>query len=80
MADEQHISVETFLSDPAAVLDMVENGHITLTLVRDEMPVAVLSPAPVAERMQEIQRTLEAGARDESFYLDVMETRRLLGL
>lgn len=62
------------------MLEMVEKGHVTLTLVRDEVPVAVLSPAPVAQRMQEIHRTLAEGSRDESFYLDVMETRRLLGL
>lgn len=80
MADQQHIAIETLLAEPAAVLARVEQDGVTLTLVRGDTPVAVMSPAPVATRLQEIHRTLEEGVRDDSFYLDVMETRRLLGL
>lgn len=80
MADHQSIAIETLLADPSSVVEMVERDHVTLTLMRGDTAVAVLSPAPVAEQLQEIHRTLEAGARDDSFYLDVMETRRLLGL
>lgn len=80
MVDQQHIAIEALLADPGAVLDMVEREHVTLTVMREDTPVAVVSPAPVAQRLQEIHRALEEGSRDDSFYLDVMDTRRLLGL
>lgn len=80
MADQQHIAIEELLAEPDSVLAAIERDQVSFTLMRGGRAVAVLSPAPVAERLHEIHRTLEEGARDESFYLDVMETRRLLGL
>lgn len=80
MADQHHIAIETLLADPGGVLELVERDHVTLTVMRDDTPVVVISPAPVAQRLQEIHRTLEQGSQDDSFYLDVMDTRRLLGL
>jgi hypothetical protein len=80
MADQQDIALDTLLADPARVVGMVERDHVTVRVVRDDELVLVMSPAPIAEKMTEIHRTLEEGSRDQSFYLDVMDTRRLLGL
>lgn len=80
MAGQQEIPVDTLLADPASVVGVVERDHITVRVMRDDELILVMSPAPVAEKFDEIHRTLEEGSRDESFYLDVMDTRRLLGL
>lgn len=80
MVDQRDIAIETLLTDPGGVVRAVEQDHVTVRVVRGDDLVLVMSPAPVAERFDEIHRTLEEGSRDESFYLDVMDTRRLLGL
>ncbi len=80
MANHEQIPLATVIADPAAVFDRVENERVTLSIMRGNEPVAVISPPPVAETLAELHRALLETPPDSAFYLDVMETRRLLGL
>ncbi len=80
MEGHEVVDIEAFTEDVMAILERVEVEHVSISVVRGSQVVAVLSPAPVAQKLAEIRRTLEEGARDDSFFLDVMGTRRLLGL
>jgi hypothetical protein len=80
MEGHEFVDVEAFCEDTASILERIEMEHVTVSVVRGAQVVAVISPAPVAQKLAEIHRTLEEGARDDSFFLDVLGTRRLLGL
>jgi hypothetical protein len=80
MANHEEIPLTTLIADPAAVLDRVEKERITVSIMRGNEAVAVISPAPIAETLAELHRALQETPPDSAFYLDVMETRRLLGL
>ncbi len=80
MANYEEIPLSAVIADPAAVLDRVENDRVTLAIMRGNEPVAVISPAPIAETLSQLHRALQETPPDSAFYLDVMETRRLLGL
>ncbi|MFV1971752.1 MAG: hypothetical protein ACC683_12210 [Acidimicrobiia bacterium] len=80
MAKYEEIALGVFLADPVAVFDRVEKERATLSVMRGRDPVAVISPAPVAETLADIHRALQQEPPDSAFFLDVIETRRLLGL
>ncbi len=80
MANHEEIPLTTVIADPAAVFERVENERITVSIMRGNEAVAVISPAPIAETLAELHRALQETPPDSTFYLDVMETRRLLGL
>lgn len=80
MAKHEKISIAVLVADPGAVFDRVEQEHATLSVMRGEEAIAVISPAPVAETLAELHRAMMADEPDSSFSLDAMETRRLLGL
>lgn len=80
MEGHEFVDFEAFSEDTTALLERVEVEHVSISVIRGSQVVAVISPAPVAQRLAEIHRTLEEGSRDDSFFLDVMGTRRLLGL
>jgi hypothetical protein len=80
MEGHEFVDIEVFSEDAPAILERVEIEHVSISVIRGTQVVAVISPAPVAQKLADIQRTLEEGARDDSFFLDVMGTRRLLGL
>jgi len=80
MVKRKEIALTTVLADPKAVFDRVENEHETISVMRGEEAIAIISPAPVAETLAELHRAMISDDPDSSFYLDAMETRRLLGL
>lgn len=80
MAKNEQIALTSVLADPKAVFDRVASDRATISVMRGEEAVAVISPAPVAETLAELHRAMIAEDPDSSFYLDAMETRRLLGL
>ncbi len=80
MATHEEIPLTTVLADPGAVLERVENDRVTLSIMRGNEAVAVVSPPPIAETLAELHRALRETPPDSAFYLDVLETRRLLGL
>ena len=80
MAKHEQIALGTVLADPVAVFDRVERDRATLSVTRGGSPVAVISPAPVAETLASIHEALHGEPPDTAFFLDVIETRRLLGL
>ncbi len=80
MAKHEEIALEEVLSDPARVFKMVEDDRATLSVMRGTSAIAVLSPAPVAETLADIHRALYEDPPDSAFFLDVIETRRMLGL
>lgn len=80
MAKHEQIALTSVLADPQAVFERVAQDRATISVMRGEEAVAVISPAPVAETLAELHRAMIADDPDSSFYLDAMETRRLLGL
>ncbi len=80
MPNHEQVPISTVISDPSAVLDRVETERVTISIMRGNEAVAVISPAPIAETLAELHRALQETPPDSAFYLDVMETRRLLGL
>ncbi len=80
MASYEEIPLSSVIADPSAVLGRVESERVTISIMRGNEPVAVISPAPIAETLAELHRALQETPPDSAFYLDVMETRRLLGL
>ncbi|VAW08541.1 hypothetical protein MNBD_ACTINO01-1119 [hydrothermal vent metagenome] len=80
MATHEEIPLTTVLADPGAVFERVENDRVTLSIMRGNEAVAVVSPPPIAETLAELHRALRETPPDSAFYLDVLETRRLLGL
>ncbi len=80
MAKHEEIALGTVLADPVAVFDRVEKERAKLSVMRGGDPVAVISPAPVAKTLADIHRALHEEPPDSAFFLDVIETRRLLGL
>jgi len=80
MATHEEIPLTTVLADPGAVFKRVENDRVTLSIMRGNEAVAVVSPPPIAETLAELHRALRETPPDSAFYLDVLETRRLLGL
>ncbi|MCL1598510.1 MAG: hypothetical protein M3094_04960 [Actinomycetia bacterium] len=80
MAKHEQIPLSAVLADPASVLDRVENDRVTVSIMRGNEAVAVVSPPPIAETLAELHRALRETPPDTAFYLDVIETRRLLGL
>ncbi len=80
MANHEQIPLSAVLADPAAVFDRVESDRVTVSIMRGNEPIAVVSPPPIAETLAELHRALRESPPDTAFYLDVMATRRLLGL
>ena len=80
MVKHEQIALTAVLADPKAVFKRVATDRATISVMRGEEAVAVISPAPVAETLAELHRAMIAEDPDSSFYLDAMETRRLLGL
>ena len=80
MAKHVEITLKELLADPGGVMRIVENERATLSVMRGTTPIAVVSPAPVAETLANIHRALHQEPPDSAFFLDVIETRRLLGL
>jgi hypothetical protein len=80
MAKHEEIALGTVLADPVAVFERVEKERATLSVMRGGESVAVISPAPGVERFVDIHRALHQERPDSAFFLDVIETRRLLGL
>ncbi len=80
MAKHEQIALTAVLADPKAIFERVEAERATLSVMKGEEAVAVISPAPVAETLAELHRAMMSEELDSSFSLDVMETRRLLGL
>jgi hypothetical protein len=80
MAKQEHIALSTLLADPKAVFDHVAEERATISVMSGEEAIAVISPAPVAESVAELHRAMLADDPDSSYYLDAMETRRLVGL
>ena len=80
MSDQVQIAYEEVLEDPAAVFERVADGRSTVSVIRDGKAVAVISPAPIAETLAYLHRALGDASPDDSHVVDVMETRRLLGL
>jgi hypothetical protein len=80
MSKHEQIALTSVLSDPKAVFDRVAADRATISVMRGEEAVAVISPAPVAKTLADLHQAMIADDPDSSFYLDAMETRRLLGL
>ena len=80
MAKHEEIALDDVLADPVGVFRRVENERATLSIMRGDAAVAVISPAPVAKTLADIHRALYEDPPDSAFFLDVIETRRLLGL
>lgn len=80
MAKPEQIQLTEVVADPAAVFERVERERIALSVVRGNEGVALISPAPIVETLAEMHRAHRDGSPDDSFYLDLMETRRMLGL
>lgn len=80
MAKQRRIELDAVLADAKAVFALVENGKETISVMRGDRPVAVISPAPVAETLADLHRALHEEPLDKTFSLDVIATRRLLGL
>ena len=80
MAKHVDIALDEVLADPGGAFKMVEHERATIAVMKDGAAVAVISPAPVAETLAGIHRALHEEPVDPTFFLDVIETRRLLGL
>ena len=80
MAKHEEIALGAVLADPAAVLDRVESDRLTLSVMRGNVPVAVISPGPVAKYPPNTHQEPYKEPHDPQFFLDAIETRRLLGL
>lgn len=80
MAKHVDIALHEVIADPAGVFEMVETNRATLSVIKGGAAIAVISPAPVAETLADIHRALHEEPPDTTFFLDVIETRRLLGL
>jgi hypothetical protein len=80
MAKHEEIALGTVLADPLAVFDRIEKDRVTISIMRGKNAIAVISPTPVAETLADIHRALYEEPPDSAFFLDVIETRRLLGL
>jgi hypothetical protein len=80
MAKHEEIALGTVLADPAAVFDRVESDRLTLSVMRGNVSVAVISPGPVAKSPSNIHQEPYKEPHDPEFFLDAIETRRLLGL
>ena len=80
MAKHVEISLEAAVADAAALFERVERNQDTITVLHFGEPVAVISPAPVAETLADLHRALMENPLKDEQHLDVMETRRLLGL
>ncbi len=80
MAKHVEIALAEVLAAPADIFRMVEDERATLAIMRGATAVAVISPAPVAKTLADIHRALHEDPPDSAFFLDVIETRRLLGL
>ncbi len=80
MAKYEEIALGTVLADPVAVFDRVEKEGAALTVMRGGDSVAVILPAPGVEKIVDVQHALHQESPDSAFFLDVIETRRLLGL
>jgi hypothetical protein len=80
MAKREEIALGTVLADPAAVFDRIESDRSSLTVMRGNVPVAVISPGPVAKSPSKAYQEPYEEPHDPEFFLDAIETRRLLGL
>ena len=80
MAKHEEIALGTLLADPAAVFDRIESDRSSLTVMRGNVPVAVISPGPVAKSPSNAYQEPYEEPHDPEFFLDAIETRRLLGL
>jgi hypothetical protein len=80
MAAHEQIPIAEVIADPEAVFDRIEADRVTLSVMRGNEPVAVISPAPIAETLADLHRALQENPPSGAFFLDVIETRRMLGL
>lgn len=80
MAKHEEIALGAVIADPVAVFNRVEKDRATISIMRGKNAIAVISPSPVAETLADIHRALYEAPPDTAFFLDVIETRRLLGL
>jgi hypothetical protein len=80
MAKHVEITFDAVITDAKAVFERVERDQDTVTVLHFGEPVAVISPVPVAETLADLHRALMENPPADTQFLDVMETRRLLGL
>jgi hypothetical protein len=80
MAAHEQIPIAEVIADPEAVFARIEADRVTLSVMRGNEPIAVISPAPIAETLAELHRALQETPPSGAFFLDVIETRRMLGL
>ena len=80
MVNHEPIPLSTVLADPGAVFDRVENERVTVSIMRGNEAVAVVSPPPIAETLAELHRALQETPLDPELHLGVIGNRRLLGL
>ena len=79
---ESHVQMpyDEIVGDPEAAFERVAHDRTTISVVRDGEAIAVISPAPIAKTLADLHRALEEASPEDSHSVDVMETRRLLGL
>lgn len=80
MAQSVEIALDTVIADAKSVFERVERDQDTVTVLHFGTPVAVICPAPVEKTMGDEHREMLENPPQDSQFLDVMETRRLLGL
>ena len=80
MAKHVEIALDEVLADCAGIFRMVEDERATLAVMKGGAAVAFISPAPIAEALADIHRALQEEPLNTTFFLDAIETRRLLGL
>lgn len=80
MAKHEEMTLDKALADPANLFRIVEADRATLSIMKGGVAVAVVSPAPVARTLADIHRALHEEPPDSAFFLDVIQTRRMLGL
>lgn len=80
MTPRIEVTVEEVIADPGGLLERIERDREAVSVIRGEEVVAVISPAQIAETLADIHRAIQENPPQGTWYLDVMETRRLLGL
>ena len=80
MAKPKRIELRAVLADAEAVFERVERGGETLSVMRGETAIAVISPAPVSETFADLHRGSHEEPLNTTRLLEIIETRRLLSL
>ena len=74
------MTLDAVIADARSVFERVERDQATVTVLHFGEPVAVVSPAPVAETLADLHRALMENPAEDVQHLDIIETRRILGL